>query len=77
MQTFWLWSLSTFFLFRTKDGVKETGVSLAFTVRALDAGPVIAYERLEIDDQIKVSSVYVFRFHMWYFYFSEKIMSNF
>lgn len=36
-----------------QDGVKETGVSLAFTVRALDAGPVIASERLEIDDQIK------------------------
>jgi hypothetical protein len=27
---------------------------LAFTVRALDAGPVIACERLEVDDQIKV-----------------------
>ncbi|XWS30788.1 hypothetical protein CRYUN_Cryun23aG0019800 [Craigia yunnanensis] len=36
-----------------QDGVKETGVSLAFTVRALDAGPVIARERLEVDDQIK------------------------
>lgn len=36
-----------------QDGVKETGVSLAFTVRALDAGPVIAYERHEVDDQIK------------------------
>lgn len=36
-----------------QDGVKETGVSLAFTVRALDAGPVIACERLEADDQIK------------------------
>ncbi|KAF4377424.1 hypothetical protein G4B88_026377 [Cannabis sativa] len=36
-----------------QDGVKETGVSLAFTVRALDAGPVIACERLEVDDQIK------------------------
>ncbi|XP_065848673.1 uncharacterized protein [Euphorbia lathyris] len=36
-----------------QDGVKETGVSLAFTVRALDAGPVIAYERLVIDDHIK------------------------
>ncbi|ONI17341.1 hypothetical protein PRUPE_3G152400 [Prunus persica] len=35
------------------DGVKETGVSLAFTVRALDAGPVIACERMEIEDQIK------------------------
>ncbi|XWS75539.1 hypothetical protein CRYUN_Cryun01aG0098700 [Craigia yunnanensis] len=36
-----------------EDGVKETGVSLAFTVRALDAGPVIARKRLEVDDQIK------------------------
>ncbi|XP_048230588.1 methionyl-tRNA formyltransferase isoform X2 [Ricinus communis] len=36
-----------------QDGVKETGVSLAFTVRALDAGPVIAHERLDVDDQIK------------------------
>lgn len=36
-----------------QDGVKETGVSLAFTVRALDAGPVIARKRMEIEDQIK------------------------
>ncbi|BFG25436.1 hypothetical protein CerSpe_117100 [Prunus speciosa] len=36
-----------------QDGVKETGVSLAFTVRALDAGPVIACKRMEIEDQIK------------------------
>ncbi|XP_021891393.1 uncharacterized protein LOC110809779 [Carica papaya] len=36
-----------------QDGVKETGVSLAFTIRALDAGPVISCERLEVDDQIK------------------------
>ncbi|KAI5684349.1 hypothetical protein M9H77_05577 [Catharanthus roseus] len=36
-----------------QDGVKETGVSVAFTVRQLDAGPVIACERVEIDDQIK------------------------
>lgn len=36
-----------------QDGVKETGVSLAFTVRALDAGPIIAYEKMEIDDLIK------------------------
>ncbi|VFR00941.1 unnamed protein product [Cuscuta campestris] len=36
-----------------QDGVKETGVSLAYTVRQLDAGPVIAYEKLEIDDKIK------------------------
>lgn len=42
------------FEFVNQDGVKETGVSLAFTVRALDAGPVIARERMEIEDQIKV-----------------------
>ncbi|XP_059293393.1 uncharacterized protein LOC132046695 isoform X2 [Lycium ferocissimum] len=36
-----------------QDGVKETGVSLAYTVRKLDAGPVIAHERVTIDDQIK------------------------
>ncbi|KAJ4829760.1 hypothetical protein Tsubulata_027865 [Turnera subulata] len=36
-----------------QDGAKETGVSLAFTVRALDAGPVIACERVKVDDQIK------------------------
>ncbi|XP_043701599.1 methionyl-tRNA formyltransferase isoform X1 [Telopea speciosissima] len=36
-----------------QDGIKETGVSLAFTVRALDAGPVIASEKVEVDDHIK------------------------
>ncbi|KAI6691127.1 hypothetical protein NL676_027955 [Syzygium grande] len=36
-----------------QDGVQETGVSLAFTVRALDAGPVIASKRREVDDRIK------------------------
>ncbi|CAM8981399.1 hypothetical protein QQ045_030407 [Rhodiola kirilowii] len=36
-----------------KDGVKETGVSLAFTVRALDAGPVIGVRRMAIDDEVK------------------------
>ncbi|KAF1897011.1 hypothetical protein Lal_00034713 [Lupinus albus] len=36
-----------------QDGVKETGVSLAFTVRALDAGPVIATETVQVDDKIK------------------------
>ncbi|XP_008457093.1 uncharacterized protein LOC103496854 isoform X3 [Cucumis melo] len=36
-----------------QDGVKETGVSLAFTVRALDAGPVIASEKFEVDEHIK------------------------
>lgn len=36
-----------------EDGVKETGVSLAFTVRRLDAGPVISCQRIYVDDQIK------------------------
>lgn len=36
-----------------QDGVKETGVSVAYTVRQLDAGPVIASERVEIDDKVK------------------------
>lgn len=42
-----------------QDGVKETGVSLAFTVRALDAGPIIACQRMGIDDQIKVGYAYL------------------
>uniref|UniRef100_A0A7N0V6L5 methionyl-tRNA formyltransferase n=1 Tax=Kalanchoe fedtschenkoi TaxID=63787 RepID=A0A7N0V6L5_KALFE len=36
-----------------EDGATETGVSLAFTVRALDAGPVIAVRRMAIDDEVK------------------------
>ncbi|XP_071731291.1 uncharacterized protein [Rutidosis leptorrhynchoides] len=36
-----------------QDGVKESGVSLAFTVRALDAGPIIAFQKWDIDDHIK------------------------
>ncbi|KAF3334748.1 methionyl-tRNA formyltransferase [Carex littledalei] len=36
-----------------QDGVTETGVSLAYTIRALDAGPVIAYEKIQVDDSIK------------------------
>ncbi|XP_020589948.1 uncharacterized protein LOC110031201 [Phalaenopsis equestris] len=36
-----------------QDGVKETGVSLAYTVRALDAGPVISQEKVEVDGNIK------------------------
>lgn len=39
--------------------MKETGVSLAFTVRALDAGPVIASERFQVDDHIKVFLSYI------------------
>lgn len=33
-------------------------MSLAYTVRKLDAGPVIACERVTIDDQIKVFMVF-------------------
>ncbi|XP_057854844.2 uncharacterized protein LOC131064643 isoform X2 [Cryptomeria japonica] len=36
-----------------QDGVQVTGVSVAFTVRALDAGPIIASESLEIDNSVK------------------------
>ncbi|KAL0701018.1 hypothetical protein Bca4012_057140 [Brassica carinata] len=36
-----------------QDGVQETGVSLAFTVRKLDAGAVIASKSFQVDDQIK------------------------
>ncbi|KAL2931664.1 Methionyl-tRNA formyltransferase, partial [Bienertia sinuspersici] len=37
-----------------QDGVKETGVSLAFNVRELDAGPVLASQRTGVDNDIKV-----------------------
>lgn len=46
-----------------QDGVKETGVSLAFTVRALDAGPVIATETIQVDDQIKAPDLLELLFH--------------
>ncbi|KAG6523837.1 methionyl-tRNA formyltransferase-like isoform X1 [Zingiber officinale] len=36
-----------------QDGVTETGVSLAYTVRALDSGPIIASEKVPVDDIIK------------------------
>lgn len=35
----------------------ETGVSLVYTVRALDAGPIIASERVKIDDSVKVPHI--------------------
>lgn len=47
----YIYSISCFYL---QDGVKETGVSIAYTVCQLDAGPVIARERVGIDDQVKV-----------------------
>ncbi|KAI4357496.1 hypothetical protein L6164_001440 [Bauhinia variegata] len=36
-----------------EDVVKESGVSLGFTVRELDAGPIIASEVFQVDGQIK------------------------
>jgi methionyl-tRNA formyltransferase len=33
--------------------VRETGVSVAFTVRAMDAGPVLAQERVPVDDAVQ------------------------
>ncbi|XP_072992990.1 uncharacterized protein [Typha latifolia] len=36
-----------------QDGVTETGVSLLYTVLELDAGPIIANARMEVDDCIK------------------------
>ncbi|KAJ0962744.1 hypothetical protein J5N97_027866 [Dioscorea zingiberensis] len=47
-----------------QDGVKETGVSLVYTVRALDAGPIIAYERVEIDDCIKAPELLTLLFDL-------------
>ncbi|KAJ4973098.1 hypothetical protein NE237_006272 [Protea cynaroides] len=47
-----------------QDGVKETGVSLAFTVRALDAGPVIASEKIEVDDHIKAPELLELLFNL-------------
>ncbi|CAN8238473.1 unnamed protein product [Cochlearia groenlandica] len=45
-----------------QDGVAETGVSLAFTVRKLDAGPVIASEKFQVDDGIKAPELLSFLF---------------
>lgn len=36
-----------------EDGVHETGVTVAFTVRAMDAGPIIASEAMDVDEHIK------------------------
>ena len=54
-------------LYLDQDGVKETGVSLAYTVRALDAGPIIAKEKKEIDEYIKVPNIlHLFFFGIFY-----------
>ncbi|PHU27151.1 hypothetical protein BC332_05483 [Capsicum chinense] len=47
-----------------QGGVKDTGVSLAYTVRKLDAGPVIARERVTIDDQIKAPDLLELLFNL-------------
>jgi methionyl-tRNA formyltransferase len=39
------------------DGVKETGVSVAYTVRAMDSGPIIASGHMDVDPDIKVGKV--------------------
>ncbi|KAG6553189.1 hypothetical protein Mapa_005249 [Marchantia paleacea] len=36
-----------------QDGVKVSGVTVAYTVRALDAGPIIAAESYDVDSNIK------------------------
>ncbi len=36
-----------------QDGVRETGVSVALTVRAMDAGPVLAQERIGVDADVR------------------------
>lgn len=36
-----------------EDGVQETGVTVAFTVRAMDSGPIIASEAMDVDEHIK------------------------
>ncbi|XP_020105896.1 uncharacterized protein LOC109722301 isoform X4 [Ananas comosus] len=46
-----------------QDGVTETGVSLAYTVRALDAGPVIAYEKVKVDECIKATELLAILFN--------------
>ena len=36
-----------------QEGVAETGVSVAFTVRAMDAGPVLAQARVRINTDVQ------------------------
>lgn len=47
-----------------EDGVTETGVSLVYTVRALDAGPIIASERMKIDNSIKAPELLAALFNL-------------
>lgn len=39
--------------FPVQDGVAETGVSVAFTVKAMDAGPVLARETMAVDAHVQ------------------------
>jgi methionyl-tRNA formyltransferase len=40
-----------------EDGVAETGVTVAQTVRAMDAGPVVSQLRFKVDDEIKAPAL--------------------
>lgn len=40
-----------------QDGVAETGVSLLYTVKAMDAGPIIAQKSMCIDDGIQADAL--------------------
>lgn len=37
----------------TQDGVATTGVSVAFTIRAMDAGPVLVQQQVTVDPNIQ------------------------
>ncbi|KAG0455124.1 hypothetical protein HPP92_024130 [Vanilla planifolia] len=47
-----------------QNGDTETGVSIAYTVRALDAGPVIAQQKVEVDGGIKAPELLLELFHL-------------
>lgn len=49
----WLIRLPVFTCFRVQEGVAETGVSVAFTVKAMDAGPVLAREAMAVDAHVQ------------------------
>ena len=48
-----LFTLTRIIVCCSQDGVQETGVSVAFTVRAMDAGPVLAQERVAVDADVQ------------------------
>lgn len=41
-----------------QDGVTESGVTVAFTVLAMDAGPIIAQQKVPVDNSVKVRRAY-------------------